>query len=144
MTAQLKIAYKPSYEGGEAWEHQLEVLRKAVEHLTRKEVAWEIGVTDQALGDALFERRDANGRSKRWYAKWTHIVKAMLHAKHDDISRDLLRRLAEADMIATPFLVEEPVELTAEEFNALYERELRAMGAEGKAVIERVRKRGRR
>lgn len=139
MTAQLSIAYKPSYEGGEAWQRQLEVLRKAVEHLTRKEVAWELGVTDQALGDALFERD-----RKRWAAKWTHIVKAMLHMRRDEVSRNLLLLLAESEMICTPFVVDEPTVWTPEELNACYERELRGMGDAGKAVLDRVKKRGRK
>lgn len=139
MTAQLSIVYKPSYEGGEAWQRELEVLRKAVEHLTRKEVAWELGVTDQALGDALFERD-----RKRWAARWTHIVKAMLYMRRDDVSRNLLRLLAEAEMICTPFIVDESVEMTPEEIAAYYERELRGMGDAGKAAIDRVKRRGRK
>ena len=111
MSAQLSITYKPSYEGGEAWEIQLGVLRKAVEHLTRKEVAWELGVTDQALGDALFERD-----RKRWAAKWTHIVKAMLAARPgDDVACDLLRRLCDSDVVVTSLVVCEPVEMSDEE-----------------------------
>jgi hypothetical protein len=139
VTAQLSLVYRPAVEGGDAYQRQLEVLRKAVEHLTRKEVAWELGVTDQALGDALFERD-----RKRWAAKWTHIVKAMLHVRRDDVSRNLLRLLVESDAICTPFVVDEVVDLSPEEINAAYERELRGMGDAGKAVIDRIRRKGRK
>jgi hypothetical protein len=123
---QLSLVYPPGTVGAEAWQQQLEVLRKAVEHLTRKEVAWALGVTDQALGDALYERD-----RKRWAAKWTHIVKAMLAQRHDQLSTELMRALCESDMTATPLEVGEPREMTPEEMVAALRRELAAMGDVG-------------
>lgn len=136
---QLALVYEPKHTGGECWKNQLEVLRVAVEHLTRKEVAWQIGVTDQALGDALFERD-----KKRWAAKWTHIVKAMLAQRYDEVSVDLLRKLCEFDLAATPYEVDEPRELTPEEEAAGYRAELARMGEEGRAAIARVKGKGKK
>jgi hypothetical protein len=135
MSAQLSIGFKPSYAGGESWQAQLILLRTAVEHLGRKEVAFELDVNGSTLSDALNERD-----RKRWAAEWTHVLKAMLSIRRDDISRDLHRKLVEADAVG--FVVEEQAALTPEEMNAAYERELRALGDGGKAAIERVRRRG--
>src|SRR3990167_10569837 len=130
---QLEIAYDPKYEGRQSWDRQLDLLRLVVEHLTRKEVAWCLGVTDQALGDALFERD-----RKRWAAKWTHVVKAMLRRRYDAGSVDLLRRLCESDLELTPYVVDEARELSPVEQAAAYRSELAGLGDEGKAAIARV------
>lgn len=138
MSAQLSIGFKPSYAGGEAWQAQLIVLRTAVEHLGRKEVAFELDVNGSTLSDAMNERD-----RKRWAAEWTHVVKAMLAMRHDDISRDLLRKIVEADTANTPLTVDEQTVLTPEEMNLAYERELRALGDSGKAAIDRIKRRAR-
>lgn len=136
---QLSIAYKPSYAGGEAWQRQLVVLRAAVEHLGRKEVAFEIDVSGSALSDALNERD-----RKRWAAEWSHVIKAMLDQRADEVSQKLKLQLVEIDAVTASLVVSEPVDLTPEELAAGFERELKALGADGKAAIDRVRKRGRR
>jgi len=135
MSAQLSLVYKPAHAGGEAWQRQLAVLRTIVEHLGRKEVAFELDVNGSTLSDALNERD-----RKRWAAEWTHVVKAMLSMRHDEISAKLLRELANADVANTPFVLDESLDLTAEEIVAALKRD-----DDGKAALERVlRKRGRR
>lgn len=135
---QLAFVYDPAFEGGKAWEEQLKALRAAVEHLSRKEVAWALGVTDSALGDALFERD-----KKRWAARWTHIVKAMLAQGHDDVSRELLAALCNADVIVTPFSIDESEAMTVEDERDAYRREL-AKTEQGKAAIARITGKKRR
>ncbi len=137
--SQLSLVYRPAHAGGEAWQRQLEVLRAIVEHLGRKEVAFELDVTGSALGDALHERD-----RKRWAAEWTHVVKAMLAHRYDDASRALLLQLCEADLEVTPLTVGEPRGLTPEELAIAYRRELAALGADGKAAIDRVLGKGKR
>ena len=138
MSGQLSIAYKPSYTGSESWQRQLSVLRTVVEHLGRKEVAYELDVSGSQLSDSLNERD-----RKRWAAEWTHVVLAMLDAKHDPASRSLLRQVAETGLAATSLVVDEPIEMTPEEEVLALKRELLALEG-GKAAIDRLRKRGRR
>ena len=139
MSQQLALAYPADYVGKEAWERHLEVLRAAVAHLTAKEVAHILDVNKTHLSDALFERD-----RKVWHGHWTHVVQAMLSAKADDASRDLLRAIADAGVASTPFVISDVVELTPEEEVAALRRELAAFGAAGKAAIDRVKKRGRK
>lgn len=139
MSGQLSISYRPSYTGGEAWQRQLIVLRTAVEHLGRKEVAYELDVSGSFLSDAMNERD-----RKRWAAEWTHVVLAMLCARHDDVSRNLVRQICEALVGATSLLIDEPIDLTPEEEAAALRRELHAMGEAGKVALARVKKRGGR
>lgn len=136
--AQLSIAYKPSYAGGEAWQRLLEVLRTATEHLGRKEVAYEIDVSGSALSDALNERD-----RKRWAAEWLMIMLAALSQRTDDVSRSLALQIVEQVAAVAGLVVCEAVALTPEEMVAAYERELKVLDG-GKAAIDRVRKRGRR
>lgn len=138
MSAQLSIAYKPSYAGGEAWQRQLLVLRTVVEHLGRKEVAFELDISGSQLSDSLNERD-----RKRWAAEWTHVVLAMLAMRRDETSRALLRQVAESGMAVTDLVVDEPVELTPEEEVLALRRELLAFDG-GKAAVERVKRRARR
>lgn len=139
MNPQVALSFPASYVGREAWQHQLDALRAAVKHLGPKEVAFELDVGGTQITDALNERD-----RKVWHASWTHIVKAMLGAKHDETSRDLLRALVEADVSATPYALVEDVPLTPEEEVAALRRELMRFGESGKAAVERVRKKGRR
>lgn len=135
MSAQLSLTYKPAHAGGEAWQRQLAILRTIVEHLGRKEVAFELDISGSGLSDALNERD-----RKRWAAEWTHVVKAMLSSKHDDVSSKLLRELATADIANTSFVLDESIDLTPEEIVAALKRD-----EDGRAALERVlRKRGRR
>lgn len=131
--AQLALVYAPSHTGSEAWQRQLEALRLAVDYLGRKEVAFELDISGSALGDALHERD-----RKRWAAEWTHVVKAMLVAKHEDEARALLEALCTADLDVTSFVLEEPRELTPLEQAAAFRAELARLGADGKAAIDRV------
>ncbi len=118
MSGQLALVYRPAHAGGEAWQRQLEALRIAVEHLGRKEVAYEIDVNGSTLSDALNERD-----RKRWAAEWTHVVKAMLASKHDEISAELLRKVCEADMTTTALVVSAELDLSPDDL-ATIERAL--------------------
>lgn len=134
MSLQLSLVYRPSDTGGEVWKRQLELIRTAVNYLGLKEVAFELDVSGSTLCDALNERD-----RKRWAAQWTHVVKAMLVAKHDDIASDLYRRIAEADVAASPTLyIDERSGMTDAEVIATYERQL-AKSEDGKRAIARVR-----
>ena len=136
---QLAIAWSPAYAGNEAWQLQLAVLRAAVDHLTPKEVLDVIDVNKSTLSDALHERNE-----KRWAARWTHIVKAMLSKRYDEVSIDLLQRLCEADLAVTTLVVGEPRPLTVEEERDALRAELARMGTEGNAAIDRVRGKAKR
>jgi hypothetical protein len=138
VSGQLSIVYDPTYVGREAWQRQLVVLRTAVEHLGRKEVAYSLDVAGTYLSDAMNERD-----RKRWAAEWTHVVLAMLHSRRDDTSRGLMRQLAELGVSATPLVVDDSVEMTPEEQIAALRRELLALGDAGKAAVERVKRRAR-
>ena len=135
---QLPLPVDPKFAGNTAWDEQLKALRAAVEHLTRKEVGWALGVTDSALGDALFERD-----KKRWSARWTHVVKAMLAQRYDEVSRELLSALCQTDVLVTPFGIDESELMTVEDERDAYRREL-AKTEHGKAAIARIAGKGRR
>lgn len=139
MNSQLALSYSASYVGRRAWVSQLETLRSAVKHLGLKEVAFELDVGGTHLSDALNERE-----RKVWHAHWTHVVKAMLGAKHDELASELLRAMVDADVAATPFAITEDEALTPEEEAAALRRELLSFGAAGKAAVDRVKRRGRR
>src|SRR5690349_5959486 len=96
--AQQALAFGPAYEGRQAWEAQLELLRAAVNHLVAKEVADQLDTNRSTLSEALNEQRD-----RRWAGEWTHTVKAMLKARRDDaVAADLLARICASDMATTP------------------------------------------
>lgn len=108
--SQTALAFGPAYEGRQAWEAQLELLRAAVSYLVAKEVCDQLDVGRTSLSEALNEQRD-----QKWAAEWTHTVKAMLAAKqHDDpVASDLLRRICQADNAAAPSVA--TLEMTDEE-----------------------------
>lgn len=140
MSIQLGLAYPAAYVGREAWQRQLDAIRAAVRHLTAKEVAHELDVGPTNLSDALNERD-----RKVWHGHWTHVLKAMLAARHgDDVAADLLRQIVEADVCTTPFAVSDEVELTPEQEASALRRELLKFGDAGKTALDRVKKRGRR
>lgn len=107
---QMSLTYGPAYEGRQAWEAQLELLRAAVNHLVAKEVADQLDTNRSTLSEALAEQRD-----RRVAAEWVHTIKAMLAARqHDDqVAADLLRRICQADMAAAPSVT--TIEMTDEE-----------------------------
>ncbi len=133
------LLYSPAVTGREAWLAQLEVIRAAVIHLTPKEVIDEIDIAKSTLSQALSEAAD-----KRWAAEWTHVVKTMLARRHDDVSTDLLRKLCEHDTTVTPFVVDEPRNLTPEQERDGYRSELARMGGDGKAAIDRALGKGKK
>lgn len=107
--SQQALTFGPGYEGRQAWLAQLELLRAAVNHLVAKEVVDQLDTNRSTLSEALNEQRD-----RRWAAEWTHTVKAMLAARHDDpVAADLLRRICQADMAAAPAVT--TIEMTDEE-----------------------------
>jgi hypothetical protein len=136
MSAQLSIAYDPSYVGAQSWERHLSVIRTVVEHLGRKEVAYVLDVSGSQLSDAMSERD-----RKRWAGEWTHKLFAMLEGKRDDVSRGLSRQLAESSLGACSWLVDEPSAMTPEEEAMALRRELAALGESGRAALERVKRR---
>lgn len=138
MNGQLSIVYDPAYVGRETWQRQLLVLRTAVEHIGRKEVAFALDVSGSFLSDAMNERD-----RKRWAAEWTHIILAMLEGRRDDVSRNLRRQIGEGGVAASSLVVDEPVDLTPEEESAAYRRELLALGEQGKAAVDRIKRRKR-
>jgi hypothetical protein len=106
--AQQTLAFGPAYQGRQAWEAQLELLRAAVGHLVAKEVADQLDTNRSTLSEALSEQRD-----RRVAAEWVHTIKAMLAARHDDhVAADLLRRICQADSLAAPSMA---LEMTDEE-----------------------------
>jgi hypothetical protein len=124
--------------GREAWLRQLDALRSAVKHLGPKEVAFELDVGGTQISDALNERD-----RKVWHAAWTHVVKAMLAAKHDETSQDMLRAIVDADVAATPFAIVDDAPMTPEEEVIALRRELLKFGAAGKTAAERAKRRAR-
>lgn len=116
MKGQQTLPLPANYLGEQAWNGeagqggQLETIRAAVNHLGPKEVAWEMKIDAQRLSDAL-----NNKQRKSWHARWTHILKAMLHGKRDATSRELLRALVIADVANTPFEIDEPEELSSDD-----------------------------
>ena len=135
---QCSLVYAPSYSGREAWLAQLEVLRAAVIHLTPKEVIDQLDVSKSTLSQSLHEQAD-----KRWAAEWTHVVKAMLAQRYDEVSIDLLRKLCDMDLTVTTYVVEEPCGMTPEQERDAYRAEL-ARTEGGKAAIARVLAKGKR
>jgi hypothetical protein len=138
VAVQYSLTYAPSYSGHEAWQAQLEVLRAAVIHLTPKEVIDQLDVSKSTLSQALHEQAD-----KRWAAEWTHIVKAMLAQRYDEVSVDLLRKLCDLDLTVTTYVVEEPHGMTPEQERDAYRAELARIEG-GKAAIARVQAKGKR
>lgn len=136
--SQLAITFDPAWAGREAWQAQLEVLRAVVTHLTSKEVLDKIDVAKSTLSEALHERND-----KRWAAEWTHVIKAMLARRYDEVSVDLLRKLCDFDLATTTLVVGEPRELTPEEENQILRSELARLGEQGVAALDRVRSKGK-
>ena len=118
MTPQLSLTYSPAYVGSEVWKQRIEVLRRVVNHLGLKEVAFTLDVSGSMLSDSLNERD-----RKRWAGEWLDIVKQMLlHRMHgDEIALDLYRRLAELDVAGSPFAIRDEEAISAEEL-AAYER----------------------
>jgi hypothetical protein len=139
VAPQLGLVYQPSYSGNEAWLLQLEVLRAAVTHLTPKEVCDQLDISKSQLSQAVNEQAD-----KRVAAEWVHVIKAMLSKRYDDGSQELLRKLCELDMTVTPFAIGEPQAMTPEEERDAYRAELARLGEEGKAAIDRVKRKARR
>lgn len=134
---QLALTYRPEYTGHEAWQLQLDILRAAVTHLTPKEVLFELGIAKSTLSEALGEKND-----KRWAAEWTHVIKAMLSQRYDEVSIELLQKLCEADVIVTPLTVGEPRGMTAEEERDAY-RSILNQTPEGRAAVDHVQRRGK-
>ena len=114
MTSQLSLGYKPAYEGRQVHERRLSVLLTTVEHLGRKEVAFELDISGSQLSDALNERD-----RKRWATEWTDVIKAMLRTKHDELSAKLYRQLLELDAANSDFVVDEPLDLSGEQREAV-------------------------
>lgn len=139
MSTQLALSYPAAYVGRETWHRQLDAVRAAVKHLGLKEVAYELDVSGTQLADALNERD-----RKYWRAEWTHVVKAMLVARRDAMSVDLLRAIVDADIETGPFALVDNEPLTPEEEAAALRHELLKFGDAGKAAIDRLKKRGRR
>jgi hypothetical protein len=139
VNAQVALSFPAAYVGRQAWAEQLDALRAAVKHLGPKEVAFELDIGGTQLADALNERD-----RKVWHGAWTHVLTAMLGARHDEVSQDLLRSIVEADVAATPFAITDDEPLTPEEEAAQLRRELLKFGDAGKAAIARVSKKGRR
>lgn len=131
--SQLAISFDAAWAGREAWQSQLDVLRAAVTHLTPKEVLDTIDVAKSTLSEALHERND-----KRWAAEWTHVIKAMLAKRYDDVSRDLLRKLCEFDVATTTYEIGESRPMTDAELAVAYRAELARLGDQGKAAIDRI------
>lgn len=139
MSTQLALSYPAAYVGHETWQRQLDAIRSAVKHLGLKEVAFALDVGGTQLADALNERD-----RKYWRAEWTHVLKAMLVARRDAMSADLLRAIVEPDIETGPFALVDDEPLTPEEENAQLKRELMRFGDAGKQAVERVKNRGRR
>ena len=114
MTSQLSLGYKPAYEGRQVHERRLSVLLTTVEHLGRKEVAFELDISGSQLSDALNERD-----RKRWATEWTDVIKAMLRKRSDELSTKLYRQLLELDAAHSDFVVDEPLDLTPEQREAV-------------------------
>lgn len=139
MNPQVAITFPAGYVGREAWDRQLEVIRAAVKHLGPKEVTFVLDIGATQLSDALNERD-----RKVWHAHWTHVLKAMLVAKRDEIAEDLLRQLVDIDVSATPFAITDDAPLTAEEESAALRRELLKFGEAGRTAVARVKARAKR
>lgn len=119
-------------------DRRLSVLRTTVEHLGRKEVAFELDISGSQLSDALNERD-----RKRWAAEWTDVVKQMLvNRRGDVVGHDLLAQLLDIDVLGTGFAIEAADVLTPEEEAAAYRAALLKLDG-GKAIVERIRKRSR-
>lgn len=142
MTAQVSLPYSPAYLGNEAWQRQLVIYREAVRFLTPKEVTYELAITEQALSDALLERKNADGRKRRVPAEWLGVIKALLARSTEETAVGLLRQLVELDVTLTPYAIDDRVLLSPEEERDEYKRALSKTEA-GREVIARVAKKAR-
>lgn len=128
MSPQLSLGYEPGYVGADAWRHQLEAIRSAVNHLGLKEVSFALDVSGSMLSDALNERD-----RKRWAAEWTHVVLAMLSRRAgDQIAESLVRLIAETAILTTQLALEGEAEISRDEL------------AVAMAAIAKLRRKGRR
>lgn len=113
MTAQLAFVYSPAAAGGQSWRGEdgqggeLAAIRDAVAHLTAKEVCFELNIGKSALSDAMAERTNEAGQTKRWAGEWTHVLVAMLMRRGDETSIAIIRKIIASRAIGTPFVVEE-------------------------------------
>lgn len=71
--SQLALVYDASHEGDAAWKERLSWLRRAVDVVGHKEVAYKLDVQPSQLTDALLERERKDVK-----AKWFDIVLRMV------------------------------------------------------------------
>lgn len=136
---QLAIAFPADDEARAAWMHAIEIVRRSVMHLGIKEVAFWLDAAHTHVADAIHERE-----RKVWHAHWSLVVLSLLRQRTDDVSRELLRLLADALIATAGLRTVEDEPLSPEEEAIALRRELAKFGDAGKQAIERVRKRGGR
>jgi hypothetical protein len=91
---QLGIAFDPAHVGADAWAKRLAWLRRAVDVLGHKEVAYRLDIAPSQLTDALLERERKDVK-----AKWFDVVLAMVTF---EIRAEYMRLLCEALDFETP------------------------------------------
>lgn len=138
---QLELTYRPRFVGQQQWVNHLEAIRAAVDHLTRKEVCYELGCKDTYLAAALRppspedddERKDE--QRKYWRAPWTLIVLAMLNAQYSEVADEHAAKILGTQARLTRFTVDERVTLSDTEILAKMARDPKR-----KAEIDALRK----
>jgi len=109
---QFSFVFDPKSNGDETWEVERTALRDAIALLSLKEVAFQLDVNRSAISDAIDERKTENSNGnvteKRWAARWTHVIRAMLMKRGDKASLDIVERLVDAHTIGTQFIVDDP------------------------------------
>ena len=86
---QLALSYDPAHAGADDWTEILSWLRRAVDVLGHKEVAYKLDIAPSQLTDALLERERKDVK-----AKWLHTVRRMCP---ESLRREYLEIVARQD-----------------------------------------------
>ena len=120
---------KSDTQGTAEWEHAKEALIQAIALITPKELCWRLGIKEQYLSDAIFERD-----RKSIKAAWIPTILAMAP---DSAREAVLRALADP----VRFDVARRKELTPEELNAKWEERVTSrFGAAGLELAKEMRR----
>lgn len=78
---QLVLSYDPAHSGADDWQERLAWLRRAVDVLGHKEVAYKLDVQPSQLTDALLERERKDVKAK-WFDTVLRMVSEDMRAEY--------------------------------------------------------------
>lgn len=110
MTAvadQLAFRYRPRSAGAEAWLYHLAALTAAVDHLTRKNVCFELDVSETYLTAALKPpgANDEDQQRKYWRGQWTLVILAMLGDLYTEVADEFAARILSTQAMLTRWTI---------------------------------------